>query len=75
MNREQLVTASVDARPVLPRRLPNPDRERDPDSPKTIVVRRAEPGQLARAHLARWPYALRARDYYTRDKPIPVPTY
>jgi hypothetical protein len=65
----------LDARPVLPRRVPNPERESDPAAPKTIVVRRAEPGQLPREDLARWPIACRPADYYTGDKPVWVPTY
>jgi hypothetical protein len=65
----------VDARPVLPRRVPNPDREADPDAPRTVVVRRAEPGSLARAELATWPHSLRPRGYYVGDKPIRVPAY
>ena len=65
----------VDARPVLPRRVPNPEREADPAAPKTVVVRLAEPGQLPRQDLARWPHSCRPADYYTGDKPVWVPTY
>jgi len=65
----------VDARPVLPRPIPNPEREADLGAPKTIVVRRAEPGQLPREDLARWPIACRPADYYRGDKPVWVPTY
>jgi hypothetical protein len=65
----------VIARPVLPRRVPNPDRETDPAAPKTIIARQAEPGALARAELAAWPHQLRPSGYYEADKPIPVPTY
>jgi len=66
---------AVDARPVLPRRVPNPERESDPAAPKTVVIRRAEPGQLPREDLAHWPIACRAANYYTGDKPVWVPTY
>jgi hypothetical protein len=66
---------AVDARPVLPRRVLNPARETDPDAPKTIVVRLAEPGQLPRQDLARWPHSCRPAGYYTGDKPVWVPTY
>jgi hypothetical protein len=70
-----LLGHEVTARPVLPRRVPNPERETDPSAPKTIVVRLAEPGTLARAELATWPHTARPRGYYEGDKPIPVPTY
>jgi hypothetical protein len=59
------------ARPALPRR----GRETDSAAPKTIVVRRAEPGQMARADLAARPHSVRPGGYYEGDKPIPVPTY
>jgi hypothetical protein len=65
----------VDARPVLPRRIPNPARETDRSAPKTIVVRRAEPGSMTRADLARWPHSARPDDYYQRDEPMAVPTF
>ena len=42
----------INARPVLPRRVANPDREADPAAPKTIVVRKAEPGAMSQAELA-----------------------
>jgi hypothetical protein len=65
----------IDARPVLPRRVPNPERETDPAAPKTIVVRLAELGQLPRQDLARWPHSCRPADYYAGDEPVWVPTY
>jgi hypothetical protein len=65
----------VDARPVLPRRIPNPERETDPGAPKTKVMRLAEPGQLPRKDLQRWPLSCRPAGYYTGDKPVWVPTY
>jgi hypothetical protein len=64
----------VDARPVLPRRVPNPDRDADPAAPKTAVVRLAEPGQLPGQALARWPHSCRPAGYYVGDRPIWVPT-
>jgi hypothetical protein len=70
-----VVGHEVEARPVLPRRVPNPERESDPAAPKTIVVRLAEPGQMPRQDLARWPHSCRPAGYYTGDKPVWVPTY
>lgn len=65
----------VTARPVLPRRVPNPDWQADPAAPKTVVVRLAEPGSMDRADLARWPHSARPGGYYQGDRPIPVPAY
>lgn len=67
--------STIDARPVVPRRVPNPDRETNPKAPKTIVVRRAEPGTMSQAELATWPQCRRPVGYYDGDKLIPVPTY
>ncbi len=66
---------AITAAPVGTRRIPNPARETDPAAPKTIVVRRAEPGALTRAELATWPHPLRPEGYYEGGDPIPVPTY
>lgn len=65
----------VDARPVQPRRVPNPDREHDPSAPRTKVMRLAEAGALTRPQLAEWPHSLRPAGYYHGGQPIPVPTY
>ena len=65
----------ITARPVRPRRVPNPDRAEDPDAPKTIVIRKPEPGAMSQAELATWPQCCRPGDYYLGGKPIPVPTY
>ena len=65
----------IAARPVRPRRVPNPNRDADPDAPKTIVIRKPEPGTMSQAELARWPHSCRPGDYYLKGKPIPVPTY
>ena len=65
----------VNAEPVKPRRVPNPARAADQAAPKTIVVRRAEPGALTQAQLATWPHSVRPAGYYDAGKPIPVPTY
>lgn len=65
----------ITARPVLPRRVPNPERASDPDAPKTVVVRKPEPGAMSQADLGRWPQCLRPGDYYLDGKPIPVPTH
>jgi hypothetical protein len=65
----------ITARPVLPRRIPNPAHETDPKAPKTIVARRAEPGALTQAELATWPHCRRPEGYYRGGEPIPVPTY
>ena len=65
----------ITARPVRTHRVPNPARESDPDTPKTIVRRMPEPGALAQRDLARWPHSLRPGGWYDRDQPIGVPTY
>lgn len=63
----------ITARPVRTRRIPNPARETDPDAPKTIVRRLADPDALPQISLATWPYSLRPANWYTADKPIRVP--
>jgi hypothetical protein len=63
------------ARPVLPRRVANPDREANPAAPKTIVVRQAEAGAMSQAQLATWPHCKRPGGYYRVGSPIAVPTY
>jgi hypothetical protein len=65
----------INARPVLPRRIPNPARETEPSAAKTIVVRRPRPGSMTRAELARWPQSARADDYYLSDEPMSVPRF
>jgi hypothetical protein len=65
----------VTARPVLPRRVANPARAADPAAPKTVVVRRAGPGEMARAELAHWPQSQRPAGYYRADASIRVPAY
>jgi hypothetical protein len=67
--------AGITARPVLPRRVPNPDRAADQHAPKTVVVRKPEPGAMSQAELASWPHCRRPDGYYLEGKPIPVPTY
>ena len=64
----------VSASPVLPRRVPHPDRETNPDAPKTKVVRQAEPGAMTQAELATWPQSVRPAGYYADGDRIPVPT-
>jgi len=70
-----LTGQQINARPVRPRRVPNPARETDPSAPKTIVKRLPEPGAMAQLDLARWPHSLRPADWHEADRPIPVPTY
>lgn len=65
----------ITAAPVGTRRVPNQARETDPKAPRTIVIRRAEPGALSRAELATWPQALRPGGYYEGGVRIAVPTY
>lgn len=65
----------ITARPVRPRRVPNPDRDEDQDAPKTVVIRKPEAGAMSQADLGRWPHSVRPGDYYLEGKPIPVPTY
>jgi hypothetical protein len=65
----------ITARPVLPRRVPNPDRAANPAAPKTKVVRRAEPDALSQTELATWPHSLRPAAYYEGGERISVPTY
>jgi hypothetical protein len=71
----QLLGREVTARPVRPRRIPNPERERNPKAPKTIVVRRPEEGAMTQADLASWPHSVRPAGYYSGDETIWVPTY
>jgi hypothetical protein len=52
--------------------VPNPDRETDPDAPKTRVVKRPKPGCLTQDQLATWPDSIRPEDYYLGQKPIPA---
>ena len=65
----------ISARPVRTRRVPNPERDTDPDAPKTIVRRVPEPGCMPQLALARWPHSLRPDGYYDGDRPIHVPAY
>jgi hypothetical protein len=65
----------ITARPVMPRRVPNPERDHDPKAPKSKVVRKPEPGAMTQDQLATWPLSVRPADYYRDQKPIPVPTY
>jgi hypothetical protein len=65
----------VTARPVVPRRIQNPERERDPGAPATIVARVTDEGALTRPELAAWPGSLRPDGYYRAGRRIPVPTY
>jgi hypothetical protein len=65
----------ISARPVLPRRVPNPDRASDPGAPKTVVIRKPEPGTMSQADLGHWPHSCRPGDYYLGGQPIPVPTH
>jgi SprT-like family len=70
-----VVGHAITARPVRPRRVPNPERDRDPAAPKTVVVRRPDGGAMGQAELASWPHACRPPDYYQGGEPIRVPTY
>lgn len=70
-----LLGCEITARPVVPRRVPNPDRAEDQDAPKTVVVRKSEPGAMPQADLAAWPHSQRPGGYYLAGRPIPVPTY
>lgn len=67
--------AEILAAPVGTTRVPNPARERDPQAPKTRVVRRARDGHLTQDQLARWPHSVRPEGYYDGQQPIPVDTY
>lgn len=67
--------SEITARPVRPRRIPNPDRADNEGAAKTVVVRKPEAGAMSQAELARWPQCCRPSDYYLGGKPIPVPTY
>jgi hypothetical protein len=65
----------VTAAPVLPRRVPNPDREANPAAARTVVVRRPAEGALTQAQLAGWPGSLRPGGYYASGDRLTVPTY
>jgi hypothetical protein len=71
----RMLGREITARPVRPRRVPNPEREHDPKAPKTVVVRRPDPGAMTQADLAAWPLSARPADYYSGDETIWVPTY
>jgi hypothetical protein len=62
----------ITARPVRPRRVPNPEREHDEKAPKTKVERVVEPGALTRKQLAAWPTRPTGFDW---GPTIHVPTY
>jgi hypothetical protein len=63
------------ASPVRPRRVPNPERARNPKAPKTIVRRLPAEGSLAQIDLARWPHRSRPAGYYDDQNYLHVPTY
>jgi hypothetical protein len=52
------------AEPVLPRRIPNPERGRNPKADKTIVVRKVRDGYLTQSEIGQWPHSLRPASYY-----------
>ena len=64
----------ITARPVRPRRVPNPERTHDPKAAKTVVVRRPDAGALSQDQLAGWPATLRAPGYYDGQPRITAPT-
>lgn len=65
----------IQAEPVGTMRVPNPDRDTNPDAPKTKVIRKAKDGHLGQDQLARWPHSIRPGGHYDHQKPIPVDTY
>ena len=65
----------IDARPVKPRRVPNPARATDPAAPATKVSREPVDGALTRDELAHWPAPLRPAGYYASGERLEVPTY
>lgn len=64
-----VVGREMAATPVTTSRIPNPDRETDPNTPKTTVVRQPSEGYLERDALARWPHSLRDG---SRDRCVPI---
>ena len=70
-----LAAREIMAEPVGTMRVPNPDRDTDPEAPKTRVVRRPKPGCLGQDQLASWPRSIRPQGYYDAQQPIPVDTY
>jgi hypothetical protein len=70
-----LTGREINAEPVRTMRVPNPGRDTDPEAPKTMVVRRPEPGCLTQKQLGRWPHSIRAESDYDGQEPIPVDTY
>jgi hypothetical protein len=71
----EVLGREITARPVVPRRVPNPGRASGQDAPKTVVIRKPGPGAMSQAELASWPHCRRPDGYYLEGKPIPVPTY
>jgi len=65
----------INAHPVRPRRIENPERQHDENAPKTIVKRAPLPGAMTQGQLARWPHSVRPTGYYDDDTCIGVPTY
>ena len=56
--------------------MPNPDRADDQDAPKTIVIRKPEPGAMSQAELGHLAAVLPPGPITNLGgKPIPVPTY
>ena len=70
-----LAGREVLAAPVGTVRVPHPDRETDPDAPRTKVVRQPKPGYLTQMELATWPHSIRPAGYYDGQRSIPVDTY
>lgn len=54
-----LLGHEIKAEPVGTIRVPNPERDEDPDAPKTKVVRQAKPGWVTQKELSRWPHETR----------------
>jgi len=65
----------VDARPLKPRRVPNPARATNPVAPKTVVARHTAHRALSQDQLATWPGSARPAGYYASGKRLEVPTY
>lgn len=71
----KLLGQEITARPVRPKRYPNPAREQNPKAPKTVVRRCPEEGALSQQQLATWPHSVRPAGYYLDQEPLAVPTY
>lgn len=69
-----LLGHEVNARPIKPRRVPDPARAADPAVPAPKVTRDPVDGMLTGDELAHWPTTLHTAGYYASGERLEVPT-